>query len=42
MFGSLLFLLAQITWVNAPPAGSLVKGATHHAYFSASMGHDVG
>ena len=42
MFGSLLFLLAQVTWVNVPPAGSLVKGVTHHTYFSASMGHEVG
>ncbi len=42
MFGSVLFLLAQVTWVNVPPAGSLPRGVTHHTYFSPSMGHDVG
>lgn len=30
------------TWVNAPPAGSLPAGVSHHTYRSASMGHDVG
>jgi endo-1,4-beta-xylanase len=30
------------TWVNVPAASSLPTGVSHHAYRSASMGHDVG